>query len=141
MRYKLFLLVMGFLLTLSCNRCKDGQLYPEVNFGFTININEPAYFDLSVPTGWLYYHGGTVKLILYRNTQDEFTIYDARSTYNPEEPCICTVSDDNTFIEDPCSDSQWLLTDGSVVHGPASQNLLTYDYSFDSSTGVLYFYN
>ncbi|MBM3427316.1 MAG: hypothetical protein FJX95_00875 [Bacteroidetes bacterium] len=139
-RWMTFLGLM-LMISMSCNRCKDGQLYPQVNFGFTININEPAYFDLTVPSGWLYYDGGTVKLIVYRNTLEEFTIYDARSTYNPESPCICTVSSDNTFIEDPCSDSQWLLTDGSVVHGPAGQNLLTYDYSFDSATGVLYFYN
>jgi Rieske Fe-S protein len=34
-----------------------------------------------------------------------------------------------------------LLTDGTIVEGSASQNLLQYNYTFDSSTGVLYFYN
>ncbi len=141
MKRKLIFGLLLVLFSMGCDRCKNNQLTPQVNFGFTININEPSYFDLTTPTGWLYYDGGTVKLIIYRNNQEEFTIYDARSTYNPGDPCICTVTSDNTFVSDPCSESKWLLTDGSVVHGPAGQNLLTYDYTFDANSGVLYFYN
>lgn len=124
-----------------CDRCNRNQLLPEVSFAFTINVNEPAYFDLSVATGFLYFDGGTVKLILYRINQEEFNVYDARSTYNPDDPCICVVEDNHVFIEDPCGDSKWLLTDGTIVSGSAAQNLLQYNYTFDSATGVLYFYN
>ncbi len=124
-----------------CDRCNRSQLLPEVSFAFTININEPSYFDLSVATGFLYFDGGTVKLIIYRINQEEFNVYDARSTYNPDDPCICVVDDNRVFIQDPCGDSKWLLTDGTIVEGSASQNLLQYNYTFDSATGVLYFYN
>lgn len=140
MKWKLVLLGC-LLMTVSCDRCKNNQLLPVINFSYTININEPDYFDLSVVTGFLYFDAGNVKLIIYRNAVDEFMVYDARSTYNPSDPCICRVSDDHVFIEDPCSDSKWLLTDGSIANGPAGQSLIVYDYTFDPATGVLHFYN
>lgn len=140
MKWKLVLLGC-LLLAVSCDRCKNNQLLPVINFSYTININEPDYFDLSVVTGFLYFDAGNVKLIIYRNAVDEFMVYDARSTYNPSDPCICRVSDDHVFIEDPCSDSKWLLTDGSIANGPAGQSLIVYDYAFDPATGVLHFYN
>jgi len=140
MKRIVFILLLMFTIV-GCDRCNRSQLLPEVSFTFTININEPSYFDLSVATGYLYFDGGTVKLIIYRINQEEFNVYDARSTHNPDDPCICVVDDDHVFIKDPCGDSKWLLTDGTIVEGSASQNLLQYNYTFDSSTGVLYFYN
>ncbi len=140
MKRILFILLLMFTIG-GCDRCNRSQLLPEVSFAFTININEPSYFDLSVATGFLYFDGGTVKLIIYRINQEEFNVYDARSTHNPDDPCICVVDDDHIFIKDPCGDSKWLLTDGTIVEGSASQNLLQYNYTFDSATGVLYFYN
>jgi uncharacterized protein YuzB (UPF0349 family) len=138
---KAVLVLILMISIVGCDRCNRNQLLPEVSFAFTINVNEPAYFDLSVATGFLYFDGGTVKLILYRINQEEFNVYDARSTYNPDDPCICVVEDNHVFIEDPCGDSKWLLTDGTIVSGSAAQNLLQYNYTFDSATGVLYFYN
>jgi uncharacterized protein YuzB (UPF0349 family) len=140
MKRIVFILLLMFTIG-GCDRCNRSQLLPEVSFAFTININEPSYFDLSVATGYLYFDGGTVKLIIYRINQEEFNVYDARSTHNPDDPCICVVDDDHVFIKDPCGDSKWLLTDGTIVEGSASQNLLQYNYTFDSATGVLYFYN
>ena len=140
MKRIVFILLLMFTIV-GCDRCNRSQLLPEVSFTFTININEPSYFDLSVATGYLYFDGGTVKLIIYRINQEEFNVYDARSTHNPDDPCICVVDDDHVFIKDPCGDSKWLLTDGTIVEGSASQNLLQYNYTFDSATGVLYFYN
>ena len=140
MKRILFILLLMFTIG-GCDRCNRSQLLPEVSFAFTININEPSYFDLSVATGFLYFDGGTVKLIIYRINQEEFNVYDARSTHNPDDPCICVVDDDHIFIKDPCGDSKWLLTDGTILEGSASQNLLQYNYTFDSATGVLYFYN
>ena len=141
MKKWIFALLTVFVLTASCDRCRNEQLLPVLNFSYTININEPAFFDFTVVTGFLYYDAGNVKLIIYLSEIDEFKIYDARSTHNPTDPCICRVTDDEAFIEDPCSESKWLLSDGSLVNGPAAQSLLTYDYTFDAATGILHFYN
>jgi len=123
--------------------CKDRRqnILPEVNFNIYINVNEPQFFDLQVPSGWIYFGGNTVDLIIYRNTTEEFTALDARSTYQIEDDCMVQVMDDNVLIEDPCSGSQWLIMDGSVVTGPAGAPLLNYETSFNSTTGILNVYN
>jgi Rieske Fe-S protein len=128
-------LLLLFILLFSV-ACRDrNTVLPEQNFYIQFNVNEPAFFDITVPSGWVYYNGSEVDLIIYRATMDEMIAYDARSTYDIDAQCLVTVTDDNIIIEDPCSGSQWIITDGSVITGPASLPLLTYEVSFNSSTG------
>jgi hypothetical protein len=134
-------LVMLVLFGLTNCRDRRQSVLPLVSFSIFLNVNEPSLFDLSVPSGWVYYSGNTVDLIIYRNSTDEFTCLDARSTYNVEDDCMVRVMDDNVVIEDPCSGSQWLIMDGSVINGPASAPLVSYDYTFDSATGELHIFN
>ncbi len=122
-----------FLLVLSCR--DRNNVLQEQSFYIQFNINEPAYFDLTVPTGWIYYNGSNVDLIVYRQTPEVIVAYDARSTYNIEDNCYVEVTEDGVFAEDPCSGSKWLLYDGSVSEGPASRALLEYEVEFNSSTG------
>ncbi len=131
------------LLLLATGSCRDqrNEILPEVSFNIFLNVNEPSLFDLSVPTGWVYYNGNTVDLIIYRNSAEEFTCLDARSTFNIEDGCLVRVMDDNVVIEDPCSGSQWLIMDGSVLNGPASRPLLSYEYTFNPVTGGLNIFN
>lgn len=133
-------LVVIILLGTSC-RDRRQQLLPEQSFSLFINTNEPDFFDLSVPSGWVYYNGSNVDLIIYRNNLEEFTALDARSTYQIEDNCKVEVTDDNVIIEDPCSGSTWLIMDGSVVSGPASQPLVAYSTDFNSVSGVLHIFN
>ncbi|MFM7721861.1 MAG: hypothetical protein ACKO7C_02540 [Bacteroidota bacterium] len=137
---KTFLLL--FLATFAAVSCRDRNEYLQpAYFSFMVNINEPSFFDLSVPTGWVYYNGNNVNLIIYRNDLEVFHVYDARSTYNPTDPCNCEVASDNVTIQDPCSGSKWLLSDGFLLEGPATFNLLEYDYDFDLNTGNLYLFS
>lgn len=130
----------AILLSVSC-RERRGQILPEESFSIFINVNEPSFFDLSVPSGWVYYNGNTVDLIIYRNTPEEFTALDARSTYNINEACMVEVTDDNITIEDPCSGSTWLIMDGSLQSGPATLPLVRYDTEFNPLTGELHIFN
>jgi len=132
-------IVIPLLLSLICFGCRDRnqEQLPQQSFDIVININEPAFFDLGVPSGWVYYNGGSVKLIIYRKSTDEFLAYDARSTYNINDGCLVEVASDNIIITDPCSGSQWIITDGSVATGPATYPLLMYDTMFNSTTGQL----
>jgi len=43
------------------------------------------------------------------------------------------VTDDNIIINDPCSDSQWLIMDGTIVQGPTVFALKTYYTSYSNS--------
>lgn len=117
---------MVALLTLGA-RCNRDRVVPYVPVEFEININLPAYQALNAPSGWIYVSGGSRGIILYRLNNDEFMAYDRHGTYNIEDGCQVAVSEDNILINDPCSDSQWLIIDGSVASGPAERPLQQYN--------------
>ena len=124
----LFSALAALLLT----ACRDNTSeVPLVSVDFQINVNEPAFFDLAAPTGWLYATGGSRGIIIYRNSQNEFTALDRHATYDIQAGCAVTVADDGVILDDPCSDSQWLIIDGSVVTAPANQPLKQYRTSFN----------
>lgn len=123
-----FLLV--FLVATSWG-CRDRMAQiPDVPVDIVVNINQPAFFDLTVPTGWVYLTGGSRGIILYRINTEEFVAIERHSPYQPENNCSAVVDDDGVIISDPCSESSWLITDGSIVTGPTSFPLITYDVTF-----------
>ncbi len=127
------ILLILMISALSCTRCRDrnnGGQIPYVPVSINININQPDFFNLTVPTGWVYITGGSRGIIIYRNSTDEFTAIERHSTFEPENQCAVAVDDDGVIISDPCSDSQWLINDGSIVGGSTSQPLIQYETSF-----------
>lgn len=120
---KIILLIV--LLHLGCeNEVYD---FPQVDVNLNLYINNPEFFNIEAPGGWIYLNGGVAGILLYRKNLDEFIAYDRASTYNPVADCGITVDLDNIILKDPCSDSQFLITDGSVIQGPASQALKRYN--------------
>ncbi len=121
-----------FIAALSCSRCRDNNItqVPYVPVNIAININQPDFFDLTVPSGWVYVTGGSRGIIVYRNSIDEFTALERHSTYQVENQCAVAVNDDGVLISDPCSASQWYIQDGTVVNGPATFPLVQYETSF-----------
>ena len=120
---KIILLIV--LLHLGCeNEVYD---FPQVDVNLNLYINNPEFFNIEAPGGWIYLNGGVAGILLYRKNLDEFIAYDRASTYNPVADCGITVDLDNIILIDPCSDSQFLITDGSVIQGPASQALKRYN--------------
>lgn len=110
---------------------KDNNRIPFVPVDFTININEPQWFNLISVTGWEYVTGGSRGIVIYRHTLDEFVAYDRHSTHNVDDGCRVEVADDNITLDDECSDSQWLIIDGSVLSGPATVPLQPYNTTFN----------
>ena len=120
---KIILLIV--LLHLGCeNEVYD---FPQVDVNLNLYINNPEFFNIEAPGGWIYLNGGVAGILLYRKNLDEFIAYDRANTYNPVVDCGITADLDNIILEDPCSDSQFLITDGSVIQGPASQALKRYN--------------
>jgi nitrite reductase/ring-hydroxylating ferredoxin subunit len=130
-------MVMILLPQSSCRR--ESTIIPFVPVDITININNPAYFDLLIPTGWVYLTGGSMGLIVYRNSEDEFSAYDRHSTHNIDELCRVSVLEDNITIVDECSGSKWIIVDGSVMNGPAFRPLHQYNTTFTNP--ILRIYN
>lgn len=115
--------------------CRDNNLsrVPDVPVNIVININQPAFFDLTVPAGWVYVTGGSRGIIIYRKSMEEFIALERHSPYQPEDNCAVVVADDNVLINDPCSDSKWLIMDGTIVQGPTAFPLKTYQTTYSNS--------
>lgn len=135
---KYFLYIVVFGLIVSC-RDRNNNRVPDVPVNIAININQPDFFNLSVVTGWVYVTGGSRGIIVYRKSQEEFVAIERHSSYQPEEACAVVVNEDGVILQDPCSGSQWLITDGTLVNGPAGLPLTTYDTQY--SNPILYITN
>lgn len=128
MRLIVFFLCSIALLA-SCRESRISRV-PDVPVNIAININQPDFFNLSVPSGWVYVTGGSRGIIIYRNSPTEFIALERHSPYQPENSCAVIVNPDNVIISDPCSESQWLIMDGTIIKGPTSFPLKTYQTSY-----------
>lgn len=138
--HKYILILIVGVVTVGADGCKKkNDQVPLVPVDFYINVNEPQAFDLSAVTGWMYVTGGSQGIIVYRNTTEEFSAYDRHAPINIEEECQVQVNEDNIIIQDPCSNSRWLIIDGSLIEGPAIQSLESYNTVFVDP--VLHVYN
>jgi hypothetical protein len=122
--------LMILLLFLGSCRDRNRDRVPDVPVNIAININQPDFFNLTVSQGWVYVTGGSRGIIVYRKSDNEFIALERHSPYKPEDNCAVTVDDDGSIVTDPCSDSKWLIMDGSIVQGPTAYPLQTYSTSF-----------
>jgi hypothetical protein len=114
----------------SCDRGADQVPYVPVDI--VINLNLPEYQMALFPVGgWAYITGGSRGIIVYHRSIDEFMAYDRHAPFNVDDGCQVVVKEDNIVIEDPCSGSQWVIIDGSIIGGPAAQSLLQYDVIYN----------
>jgi hypothetical protein len=138
--YSIFGLIFLFL---SCK--KEAQpdqgvaSIPEVPVDMYIGLNEPAYFNLTAIGGWMYLNGGSRGLIVYRSIEG-YNAYDRHTPYKAEQSCsFGSVDSNEVYIVEGCDQSKYLLIDGSVAAGPASQPLKR--YRTNVTQGVLRIYN
>ena len=136
-RFGLALIVL-LIISSGC-RDRNTNRVPDVPVNIAINIYQPDFFNLTVPSGWVYITGGSRGIIVFRKSTTEFVALERHSPFQPEDNCAVVVNEDNVIVSDPCSDSQWLITDGTIVQGPTPFALETYRTSF--SDPILYITN
>lgn len=135
----LFLIAVSFTFS-SCNR--NNQVVPYVAIDTYLNLNLPAYINLNGISGWAYVTGGNEGLIVYRQTQNVFMVYDRYCTYNVDGSCgAASVDFTNITISCECDGSQYQLFDGAVLQGPATTNLHQYRSDYDELNNTLHIYN
>jgi nitrite reductase/ring-hydroxylating ferredoxin subunit len=141
------LFVQRILLLLSCLAvalvagCKKENTsgVPFAGVDITINVNNPSYSDIQVPGGWLYLTGGSLGIIVYRKTLDEFVALDRHCPYLPGDLCRVIVDESEVIARDTtCCQSAFLIMDGSVTEGPASIGLQQYQTSFNGTLLRIY---
>ncbi len=137
-RIRIALLLLASASLFGCKRERPGGV-PLTQVDIAINVNNPAYVDLAVPGGWLYLTGGSLGIIVYRRSPDEFVAMDRHCPYRPEELCRVFVDDSEVIARDTlCCGSAFLITDGSVTQGPAALSLQRYNTSFNGTTLRIY---
>lgn len=143
-----------FLIALTYQGCDKSQLppeFPEFRINVTIEPNSTLYQELNVVGGWMYlgYSQGidppSRGVIVYRWTNDEFVAYERTPPHNWNECCdqgLCThliVDSYYPFVFDTCTQTKFLLIDGSVTEGPSPYPLIKYQTQYDGN--LLYIYN
>lgn len=136
--FRTTLLVAVITMASACNRDRQGGV-PLTPVDIAINVNNPSYVDLAVPGGWLYLTGGSLGIIVYRRSPDEFVAMDRHCPYQPEELCRVFVDESEIIARDTlCCGSAFLITDGSVNQGPSALSLKRYNTSFNGTTLRIY---
>lgn len=130
----ILLLALAMLLSPSCRKEERGGV-PLSLVDISINVNNPSYADLAVPGGWIYISGGSLGILVYRSSPETFMAFDRHCPYQPGDLCRVFVDDSELIARDTlCCGSAFLITDGSVVQGPAALNLQRYNTSFNGTT-------
>ena len=129
MNIRIFLVFIIILFHFSCGR---NRLHPVPYYQFDLNINLslPTYNSLLGVGGWAYVSGaGSRGLVVYRRSVGEFVAFDRHSPADPEGTCDTPlVTDEENFLllNDPCSDAQFSLFDGSIAAGDTEWGLRQY---------------
>jgi len=117
-----------------CRKPDTNHQVPNVRVNEYIVLSLPQYNTLNFINGWVYLDGGYNGLIAFRVTEEEIKVYDRQAPYYVKDKCQVIVdSNSNVSCIDTCSGSQWLLLDGQILKGPASQPLRFYQTSFDGT--------
>jgi hypothetical protein len=124
-------------------------ILPKINI--SINPNSTLYQQLNVVGGWTYlgYGDGVIEpsrgIIVYRFSTQQFMAYDRIPPYKPDSCCSgdynCTrlvVENYYPFVMDTCTQSKYLLIDGSPTEGPSTLPLLYYQTTYDGNTLFIY---
>jgi hypothetical protein len=138
-KLRIFCVVIIGIVFISCNRERN-NIIPNVLVDIEININNPEYINLMAVGGSMYLGGGSRGIVVYRYSQDTFVAFDRHCPYNPTEEGQVTFDSSSAIIlKDNSCGSQFLLTDGSLYSGPATNSLKRYQTFFDGT--ILRIYN
>ncbi len=129
--FKYIVCVLFIYLLCSCNKNNENANIPNIAVNLTIYPNDPSFNKLQTPGGWVYITGGSQGIIVYRVSADIFNALDRHSTYKPENNCRVEVDNTQITAVDSCSGSQWVITDGGIIKGPASRPLKKYACYWD----------
>lgn len=134
--------IIFFILFLSVFACKKNKQHPVPYYSFDtyINLNLPTYQNLQGVGGWAYISGvGSKGIVVYRQSMQNFVAWDRQSPADEGLDCQSglVVNEDNYLIlDDPCSNSQYSLYDGSVISGGGKWGLRKYETQYTGGSSL-----
>jgi nitrite reductase/ring-hydroxylating ferredoxin subunit len=127
-----------FLTMTTCKKDKDE--IPNVSVNILIDPNSTQYLPLNSTGGYVYLTGGVKGIIVYRLSMNEFMAYERDCPYQPSNSCAqVEVQASGLTLIDSCCGSKFIITDGSVINGPANRSLKYYNNTYDGN--MLHIYN
>jgi len=135
---KIKIFVVTILILFSSSNCKkDNFRFPYI----IINANIGLYSDLgTLPMGGVITFpstrfGGVGGLIVYKESEDNYMVFDAACTYDYIDTCNVKSSESfQELMECPCCHSSFLLSsEGNVFQGPAKYPLVQYQSFLDGA--------
>lgn len=136
----IFLLFISLILFPKCNGVEEQMPY-EYFSPFTINMNEPSFFDLDVIGGHVMVTGGVKGIIIYHESEDEFRAYERCCPYDPDCGRVYYDEDSGNVIDSCCNSEFSLILDGMVISGPSTFKLREYVTEYFSGTNQLKVYS
>jgi hypothetical protein len=135
-----FTLIISFLLLINCNSV-DEQMPYEYFSPFTIDLNEPSFFDLNVIGGHIMVTGGVKGIVIYHESKDVFRAYERCCPFDPG--CGRVYYDENSSnVIDTCCNSEFsLILEGMVITGPSTLPLREYVTEYFSNSKKLTVYS
>lgn len=100
--------------------CKKNNQHPvpSIAFDFQIDMTLPSYSPLNGVGGWCYVNGGIKGIVVYRKSYDDFVAWERQSPEDEAGTCesgLVTNADNFLQLDDPCSNAQFSLYDGSPL--------------------------
>jgi nitrite reductase/ring-hydroxylating ferredoxin subunit len=124
--YFLALIISLLAIQTSCIK-KDDNWIPNVYVNFQINPNSTEYINLNIIGGYEYLYGGVKGIIVYREDMENFRAYDRACPFDYDVHGSSVVVDSSGLIlVDTLCGSKFIITDGSVLEGPAKRGLKQY---------------
>ena len=129
-----------FILLISINCRKQQDIVPNITVDIYLNMADPNFININAIGGAINITGGSKGILVYRKSLTEFMAYDRNCTYQPSNSCARVQIDKSLIMAiDSCCGSKFLLTDGTVITGPAPIPLKTYRTTFDGN--VVHIFN
>ncbi|MDP3461974.1 MAG: hypothetical protein Q8S18_04195 [Bacteroidales bacterium] len=132
---KFLSLVIVFMIA-GCGKEEQNPDIPSVYINITIDPSSTFYQELNTVGGWIYLTSEPPSrgLIVYRLAIDEFIAYDRYPPNNAGKCCtaqgVCTrllVDDYFPFVQDTCTNTSYLILDGSKFEGEGRYPLIRYN--------------
>ena len=135
-KVKILSTILMLILALFQIQCKDREdRVPFVPVDITLNLSLPIYSELNTVGNHINITGGSLGIIIYRLSTDEFKAFDRHCTFNVPENCRIDVDNSNIqAVDNNCCGSVFSIIDGTVQSGDAFVNLTEYQTSFFNNT-------
>jgi len=125
---------MMLITLLGCDKDNNSvNRVPFVEVNFALNLDDPELIKLRTIGNWEYITGGSKGILVYRVSNTEFVAFDRNCTFDVTAICSQLDVDATGFkLNDyDCCGSEFSISTGSVLKGPANVPLRQYVTNFD----------